>query len=50
MTLPKEIVESKKIREGDLLEVNVKKTRIEGFGALRGIGPFTPEDELKPHE
>jgi hypothetical protein len=50
VTLPKEIVESKKIREGDLLEVNVKKTRIEGFGALRGIGPFTAEDELKPHE
>lgn len=50
VTLPKELVEGKKIREGDLLEVSVSKTRIEGFGALRGIGSFTEEDEMRAHE
>jgi bifunctional DNA-binding transcriptional regulator/antitoxin component of YhaV-PrlF toxin-antitoxin module len=50
VTLPKEIVESKKIREGEIVEITVKKIRVDGFGALRGISPFTVEDELKIHE
>ncbi len=50
VTLPKEVVESKKIREGELLEITIRKNRVDGFGALRGIGPFTGKDELKAHE
>ena len=50
VTLPKEVTESKGIKEGEIVEIIVKKLRIDGFGALRGIGPFTVDDELKAHE
>jgi len=50
VTLPKELVESKKIREGEIVEVSIKKVRKDGFGLLRGMNPFTVEDELTPHE
>jgi hypothetical protein len=50
VTLTKDLVEAKKIREGEIVEISVKKLRVDGFGALRGIGPFTSDDELKPHE
>lgn len=50
VTLPKKLVESKKIREGELLEITVKKIKIDGFGALKGMKPFTAEDELKTHD
>src|SRR3972149_9699831 len=45
VTLPKELVESQKIKEGEVVEVTVKKLRKAGFGSLKGIGPFTAEDE-----
>ena len=50
ITLPKEIVESKKIKEGEIIEISVKKLRKEGFGILKGVGPFIAEDELKTHD
>ncbi len=50
VTLPKEIVESKKIKEGEIIEISVKKVRKEGFGALKGVGPFTAQDELTGHD
>jgi bifunctional DNA-binding transcriptional regulator/antitoxin component of YhaV-PrlF toxin-antitoxin module len=50
VTLPKEVTESKGIKEGEIVEITVKKLRVNGFGALRGIGPFTADDELKTHE
>lgn len=50
VTLPKEVTDSKGIKEGEIVEITVKKLRVDGFGALRGIGPFTADDELKPHE
>jgi bifunctional DNA-binding transcriptional regulator/antitoxin component of YhaV-PrlF toxin-antitoxin module len=50
VTLPKEVTESKGIKEGEIVEITVKKLRVDGFGALRGIGPFTADDELKAHE
>jgi hypothetical protein len=43
VTLPKELVESKKIKEGEIIEISVKKLRKKGFGILKGVGPFTPE-------
>ncbi len=50
ITLPKELVESKKIKEGEIIEISVKKLRKDGFGILKGVGPFTAEDELKTHD
>ena len=50
ITLPKEVTESKGIKEGEIVEITVKKLRVDGFGSLRGIGPFTANDELKAHE
>ncbi|OGD56156.1 hypothetical protein A3K78_06270 [Candidatus Bathyarchaeota archaeon RBG_13_52_12] len=50
VTLPKEVTESKGIKEGEIVEITVKKLRVDGFGALRGIGPFTVDDELKANE
>jgi hypothetical protein len=50
VTLPKELVESEKIKEGEVIEISVKKLRKNGFGTLKGVGPFTAEDELTTHE
>ena len=50
VTLPKELVESKKIKEGEIVEIRVKNLRKDGFGILKGVGPFTAEDELTAHE
>lgn len=50
VTLPKEVVESKKIREGEILEITVRKVRKDGFGVLKGMSGFTVEDELKTHD
>lgn len=50
VTLPKELVESVKIKEGEVIEISVKKLRKDGFGILKGVGPFTAEDELMAHE
>ena len=50
VTLPKELVESKKIKEGEIIEIRVKKLRKDGFGSLKGVGPFTAEDELQTHD
>ena len=47
ITIPKEIVREESLGEGELVEVEVEKVRKDFFGALKGIGPFTEEDELK---
>jgi len=50
VTLPKELVESEKIKEGEILEVIVKKVRKDGFGVFRGMRSFSVSDELAAHE
>jgi bifunctional DNA-binding transcriptional regulator/antitoxin component of YhaV-PrlF toxin-antitoxin module len=50
VTLPKELVEEERIREGEIVEITVRKVKKEGFGVFRGMQPFTPEDELTTHE
>ncbi len=50
VTLPKELVESKKIKEGEIIEISIRKVRKEGFGILKGVGPFSVEDELQTHD
>mgnify|MGYP001497723479 CR=1 FL=1 len=50
VTLPKEIVELQQIKENEYVEITVKKCRKNGFGVLKGMAPFTVEDELKSLE
>ncbi len=50
VTLPRKIVETQKIKENEFVEITVKKCRKDGFGILRGMAPFTVEDELKTLE
>jgi len=50
VTLPKKLVESKKIKEGEILEITIKKARKNGFGKFKGMKPFTAEDELTTHD
>ena len=50
VTLPKELVESKKIKEGEIVEITVKKVKKDGFGILKGLTPFTAKDELTTHD
>jgi hypothetical protein len=50
VTLPKELVETQKIRENEYVEITVKKCRKDGFGLFKGMAPFTVEDELKALE
>ena len=50
VTLPKELVESKNIKEGEIVEINVKKVRKDGFGVFKHLTPFAAKDELTAHE
>lgn len=49
VTVPKEIVESEGIKEGELVLIDIKKAKRSWFGIAAGVGPFTAEDELKTH-
>jgi antitoxin component of MazEF toxin-antitoxin module len=49
VTLPKELVESQKIKPDEIVEVTVKKCKKAGFGSLKNIKSFTAEDELVAH-
>jgi len=46
VTIPKEIVKEESLRENELVGVKVKKVKRDFFGAFKGMGPFTKEDEL----
>jgi hypothetical protein len=50
VTLPKELVASKRIKEGEIVEIVVKKVRKDGFGTFKGLSSFTAKDELTAHE
>ncbi len=50
VTLPKEFVETQKIKENEFVEVTVKKCRKNGFGVFKNMSPFGVEDELKSFE
>ena len=50
VSIPKEATEQEGIREGELVEIEVKKARKDWFGALKGIGSFSKEDELDTHD
>ena len=50
VALPKELVETLKIKENETVEITVKKCRKDRFGILKGMNAFSVEDELKTLE
>jgi antitoxin component of MazEF toxin-antitoxin module len=50
VTIPKKLIDSRKIKEGELVEISVKKVKIDGFGAFRKLKSFRTEDELNAHD
>jgi bifunctional DNA-binding transcriptional regulator/antitoxin component of YhaV-PrlF toxin-antitoxin module len=50
VTLPKELVACRKIREGEIVEIHVSKIKKDGFGILKDLKPFNARDELTSHE
>lgn len=50
VTIPKELVETEKIKANEYVEITVKKCRRDGFGVFKGMSPFTAKDELNAFE
>ena len=50
VTIPREVAEEEGVKPGELVNIEVRKTRKSFFGAARGIGPFTSEDEMTAHD
>lgn len=50
VTIPKGVVEQEDVREGDLVEIEVRKATKSFFGATPGIGSMSRGDELDVHE
>jgi len=48
--IPKDLVKLESIQNGQLVKIKLEKVRKSFFGALKGIGKFTKEDELDTHE
>lgn len=44
-TVPKKIIEEEGLTPGQNVIIKVEKIKRSGFGALKGIGSFTEEDE-----
>ena len=44
-TVPKSLIELESLSEGQLVRIRVEKVRKSFFGAAKGIGAFTKEDE-----
>ena len=44
-TVPKRVIELEGLVPGQSVKIKVEKIRKSGFGALKGIGSFTEEDE-----
>jgi len=47
VTIPKELIKLKSINEGEIIEIEVKKHKIDGFGMFKGMKPFSKEDRLQ---
>lgn len=45
--IPKEVLEQESLHPGETVRLDVKKVKINGFGSLKGISPFTKDDEFK---
>ena len=47
VTIPSNIVKNERLKENEIVEIEVKKVKKDYFGTLKEIGSFTEEDELK---
>jgi len=47
VAIPRELVKEEGLKEGEIVEVKVKKVKKDFFGALKGIGPMTKEDKFR---
>lgn len=45
--IPVEVLEQESLHPGETVKLEVKKIKLMGFGSLKGIGPFTKDDEFK---
>jgi antitoxin component of MazEF toxin-antitoxin module len=50
VSTPKEATEQEGIKEGELVELEMRKPRKDWFGATKGVGSFTRADELDTHD
>jgi antitoxin component of MazEF toxin-antitoxin module len=50
VTVPKQIVESEGIKEGEVVLIDIRKAKKSWFGIASGVGSFTVADELKVHD
>lgn len=50
VTIPREVVRQEDLHPGELVQIQVEKPKKSFFGAVKGIGPFTKEDELDTHD
>lgn len=50
VTIPREVVEEEGVKPGELVNIEIRKTKKSFFGAARGIGPFTRDDEMRDHD
>ena len=44
-TVPKHVIELEGFVPGQMVKIKLEKVKKSGFGALKGIGSFTKEDE-----
>ena len=49
VTIPKEIVREEGLREGEAVKILVEKVKKDYFGILKGMRPFSKEDEIDTH-
>ncbi len=47
--IPKEVVDQEGIREGEVVEVEVRKPKANWFGSFPGLRKFSREEELDAH-
>ena len=45
VTIPKKVVESEGLEENQLVEIEIRKKKIDGFGALKGIGSYNRKED-----
>lgn len=48
--IPKEVVKQEDIREGEMVELEIRKAKKDWFGINPELPPFTREDELDVHD
>ena len=44
-TVPKKIIEVEGLMPGQIVKISVQRVKKSFFGAAKGVGPFTKEDE-----